>query len=93
MFRNTYVPVKIDPDTETVWRDPGTGFARRNSYEEGGEILVKMPSEQAFVGYWDNPTATKKKFERDVFKKGDLYYRTGDALRRTKDGRWFFMDR
>lgn len=22
-----------------------------------------------------------------------MWYRTGDALRRTKDGRWYFMDR
>jgi acyl-CoA synthetase (AMP-forming)/AMP-acid ligase II len=52
-----------------------------------------MPSEEAFVGYWNNPDATQKRFERDVFKKGDLWYRTGDALRRDADGRWFFMDR
>ena len=32
-------------------------------------------------------------FERNVFKKGDLFYRTGDALRRDADGLWFFMDR
>lgn len=43
--------------------------------------------------YWGNNKATQKKFERDVFVKGDLYYRTGDALRRTPDGRWFFQDR
>lgn len=43
--------------------------------------------------YWGNNQATQKKFERDVFAKGDLYYRTGDALRRTSDGRWFFQDR
>lgn len=34
-----------------------------------------------------------KKFERDVFKKGDLWYRSGDALRRTDDGKWLFLDR
>lgn len=28
-----------------------------------------------------------------MFKKGDLYYRSGDALRRTSDGKWFFLDR
>ncbi|KAL2809168.1 hypothetical protein BJX63DRAFT_435478 [Aspergillus granulosus] len=29
---------------------------------------------------------TNKKFLRDVFTNGDLYYRTGDALRRCSDG-------
>lgn len=34
-----------------MYRDPKTGFARRKSLEEGGEILVQIPSEAAFVGY------------------------------------------
>lgn len=92
-FRNIYVPVEIDTDTNEILRDPKTGFAKRKSYEEGGEMLVNIPSESAFAGYWRNPEATEKKFERNVFKKGDLFYRTGDALRRTPDGRWFFLDR
>lgn len=92
-FRNTYIPVEIDHETNDIWRDPKTGFAKRRSYEEGGEVIVQIPSEKAFVGYYGNPEATEKKFERNVFKKGDLFYRTGDALRRTPDGRWFFMDR
>jgi acyl-CoA synthetase (AMP-forming)/AMP-acid ligase II len=37
--------------------------------------------EEAFQGYWHNDEATNKKFLRDVFKKGDLYYRSGDAPR------------
>lgn len=92
-FRDIYVPVEVDIDTNEILRDPKTGFAKRKSYEEGGEILVNIPNESAFVGYWRNPEATEKKFERNVFKKGDLFYRTGDALRRTPDGRWFFLDR
>lgn len=93
-FHNIYVPVQIDHERgDTIWRDPQTGFARRTSYDEGGEILVKCASEKDFVGYWGNPEATAKRFERDVFRKGDLYYRTGDALRRDADGRWFFLDR
>ncbi|KAF2741172.1 acetyl-CoA synthetase-like protein [Polyplosphaeria fusca] len=93
LLHNTYVPVDIDHETNDIVRDPKTGFARRKPYEEGGEILVALPSEEAFVGYYRNPEATNKKFERNVFKKGDLWYRTGDALRRDSDGRWFFLDR
>ena len=92
-FQDTLVPVPIDPETGDVTRDPRTGFVQRNSYNEGGEIFVKIASESAFAGYYKNPTATAEKFERDVFKKGDLYYRSGDALRRDDDGRWFFLDR
>lgn len=79
--------------TGDIWRDPKTGFARRVPYEVGGEILVAVPERAAFGGYWRNPGATEKKFATDVFKKGDLYYRTGDALRRTTDGHWYFLDR
>lgn len=93
LLRNVYVPVAIDPNTGDVLRDEKTGFAVRPSYETGGEMLVNIPSEEAFQGYWKNEGATNKKFLRDVFRKGDLYYRSGDALRRQSDGRWYFLDR
>ena len=92
-MRNTFVPVQIDHETDDIARDPKTGFVIRNSYEEGGEIIVKLANEKVFSGYWGNPEATAKKYVRDVFEKGDLYYRSGDALKRTPDGRWFFLDR
>lgn len=92
-LENVYVPVAVDPETGDLLRDPDTGFVKRNSYNEGGEILVGVPGTEAFAGYHNNPSATEKKFVRDVFKKGDLYYRSGDALRRDDDGRWYFLDR
>lgn len=87
------VPVAIDPESGEPVRNPKTGFVIRRSYNDGGEILVRVPSESAFAGYYNNPAATAKKFARDVFEKGDLFYRSGDALRRDDDGRWFFLDR
>jgi len=93
LLHNVFVPVAIDPETGDVLRDPKTGFAVRASYEDGGEIVVNIPEKQAFQGYWRNEDATEKKFLRDLFKKGDLYYRSGDALRRQSDGRWYFLDR
>jgi len=92
MMRNVYVPLAIDHEKGDIWRDSKTGFAKRMPYEDGGELVVKIPDESAFIGYWNNPEATKKKYLRDVFEKGDLYYRTGDALKRV-EGRWMFMDR
>jgi acyl-CoA synthetase (AMP-forming)/AMP-acid ligase II len=93
LYRNTFVPVLIDQASGAIARDPKTGFAYRQPYEKGGEIIVQVQDVKSFAGYYNNPEATMKKFERDVFKKGDLWYRTGDALRRTPDGRWFFLDR
>jgi acyl-CoA synthetase (AMP-forming)/AMP-acid ligase II len=92
-YKNFFVPVATDEVSGAISRDPKTGFAYRQPYEVGGEIIVQLPDKSFFAGYYNNPEATAKKFERDVFKKGDLWYRTGDALRRTSDGRWFFLDR
>jgi acyl-CoA synthetase (AMP-forming)/AMP-acid ligase II len=93
LMQNVYIPVRIDYETGDIWRDPETGFAQRTPYDEGGEMIVAVPNREAFQGYWRSPDATNKKFATDVFKKGDLYYRTGDALRREPDGRWHFLDR
>lgn len=93
LMRNVYIPVLIDHDTGDIWRDSKTGFAKRMPYEVGGEILVAVPNKEAFGGYWRNQSATDKRFATSVFKKGDLYYRCGDALRRSTDGHWYFMDR
>lgn len=93
LLRNVYIPVAIDPETGDVLRDPKTGFATRAPYEEGGEIIVNIPNKEAFQGYWKNDAATEKKYLQNVFQKGDLYYRSGDALRRQSDGRWYFLDR
>ena len=93
LLNNVYIPVRFDYETGDIFRDPATGFAERVPYEEGGEILVAVPNKEAFGGYWRNEEATNKRFASDVFKKGDLYYRAGDALRRSNDGHWYFLDR
>jgi acyl-CoA synthetase (AMP-forming)/AMP-acid ligase II len=93
-MRHVVVPVKIDQETGDIARDPKTGFAIRESYEKGGEIIVAVnPDFDPFPGYYKNEDATAKKYLRDVFKRGDRWYRTGDALRRTGDGHWYFLDR
>lgn len=93
MHNKLLVPVAIDPETGDLVRDPQTGFAKRQPYEVGGEILAALPKRAAFPGYWKNEEASEKKIVRDVFRKGDMYFRSGDALRRTPDGAWHFIDR
>ncbi|KAK2049328.1 AMP-binding enzyme [Colletotrichum somersetense] len=92
-YRNMIVPVEVDTETGHIKRDPKTGLAIRVPYEVGGEILTEHPGERPFPGYFNNEDATNKKFVRDVLRKGDCFYRTGDSLRRDNDGRWFFLDR
>ena len=90
---DTYVPVLVDVVTNEIMRDPKSGLAVRRGFSDGGEILVRCASKAEFSGYRNNQIATGKKFVTDVLCKGDLFYRTGDALRRTPDGLWYFMDR
>jgi acyl-CoA synthetase (AMP-forming)/AMP-acid ligase II len=92
-LKDYYCTAEVDIDTGELYRDPKTGFGRLTPLEKGGEVIVQVPEESLFPGYWGNKKATDKKFERNLFKNGDLWYRTGDALRRTPDGHWFFMDR
>lgn len=92
-MRNYYATAKVDHETGDLYRDATTGLGIRTPMEEGGEVLVQVPDVSTFPGYWKNKDATDKKFARNLFQEGDLWYRTGDALRRTEDGLWFFMDR
>lgn len=44
------VPVQVDSETNEIVRDPRTGFAKRNSFDEGGEIIVAVPNRETFSG-------------------------------------------
>lgn len=63
---------------------------------EPGELVIQIDNSspyQAFAGYHNNPAATNKKIMRSVLAKDDMYFRTGDLLRRDADGHWYFADR
>lgn len=88
--------VEVDHETESPWRDPKTGFCKVVSRGEPGELLYAIDPvdpAQAFQGYFNNSKATEGKILRDVFSKGDAWYRTGDMIRWDKEGRWYFSDR
>lgn len=90
------VTVEVDWGTEAPWRDPKTGFCKKTKPNELGELIWKVDEkniDQSFPGYHNNQTANKKKVLRDVFTKGDAWYRTGDVFRYDLEGRWYFQDR
>jgi acyl-CoA synthetase (AMP-forming)/AMP-acid ligase II len=75
--------VHIDVDTQEILRNDA-GFAIECRPGEAGEVLHRLdptapmnPSPQ----YYKNPAAGEKRLMHDVFEKGDLWFRSGDAMR------------
>lgn len=88
--------IRIDVDTETILRDPFTGFAIPSKTDEAGETIHKVdPAMQtaAFSKYINNNAAGLKRRIQDVFEKGDVWFRSGDLMRADADGRLYFVDR
>jgi fatty-acyl-CoA synthase len=59
-----------------------------------GECIGQIAGDarSTFSGYADK-AATEKKILRDVFVKGDAWFRTGDLMRTDSDGYIYFVDR
>ncbi|EEH05375.1 fatty acid transporter [Histoplasma capsulatum G186AR] len=87
--------VKIDVVTEEIQRDQD-GFAIACEDGEPGKTLYKIDPaapDAAFVGYFKNKGAGEKRKIRDVFQKGDMWFRSGDMMRQDPDGCLYFVDR
>ncbi len=88
--------VRFDLDREQPLRD-ANGFCLRAAPEEVGELishieLNPLKPGQRFDGYAD-PAATESKIMRNVFAPGDMWFRSGDLVRRDRRGYYFFVDR
>jgi fatty-acyl-CoA synthase len=101
MKRLQYSPVvRFDVETEQPVRDPKTGFCIECPPGEAGELLAPIKviastpdgEQSSFEGY-TNKEASEKKMLRDVFEKGDLFFRSGDLLKKDSDGYIYFVDR
>ncbi|CDS11756.1 hypothetical protein LRAMOSA04019 [Lichtheimia ramosa] len=95
LLRQELKLVKVDPVTEDPIRD-AQGFCIPCDYMEPGELLVGLTGQggrSGFDGYYKNKKATDKKLIHNAFKKGDVYFRTGDLLKRHKEGMYYFVDR
>jgi acyl-CoA synthetase (AMP-forming)/AMP-acid ligase II len=87
--------ILIDVDTEEVLRD-ANGFAIACKAGEAGECIHKVEPEAeaaTFAKYHNNEGADNKRKLRDVFEKGDIWFRSGDLMRQDAEGRLFFVDR
>jgi fatty-acyl-CoA synthase len=83
--------IRCDPETRTLLRDD-KGFCIRCANDEPGEAISKMVSSRQFDGYTD-PNASEQKILRDVFVAGDVWFRSGDLMRKDAAGYYYFVDR
>ncbi|KIW98876.1 uncharacterized protein Z519_00539 [Cladophialophora bantiana CBS 173.52] len=88
--------VKVDWETESPYRNPKTGFCVPVLRGEPGELLFKVdPADigAKYQGYFGNKKASDSKILRDVLKRGDAWFRSGDVIKLDKEGLTWFMDR
>ncbi|CEP13847.1 hypothetical protein [Parasitella parasitica] len=94
LLRSEVQLIKIDPITEQPLRDRN-GNCIKCEFGEQGELIVRIDADGpiSFDGYYKNAGATKKKILSDVFVKGDNYFRSGDLLKLSSEGYFYFGDR
>ena len=95
-LKNTFAHVafvKFDVVEEQPVRGED-GFCIRTDPNEPGEAIGRIGDDARtrFEGYNDE-SATAKKLLRDVFEKGDLWFRTGDLMKKDELGYIYFVDR
>jgi fatty-acyl-CoA synthase len=88
--------VRFDIEQQRPVRD-ALGFCIECKIDEPGEVIGKILKDASkpgarFEGY-ATPAETEQKILHDVFEKGDLWFRTGDLMRKDADGYFYFVDR
>ena len=86
--------IKVDRETGEPLRD-GRGFCIRCQPGESGEFvgkIVKGDPVKDYYGYKDT-TANEKKILSNVFRSGDMYFRSGDYMVTDELSNLTFLDR
>jgi fatty-acyl-CoA synthase len=83
--------IRYDVEAESYLRD-ANGFCVRCKPGEVGELLSQIKGTAKFEGY-TNPLDTEKKILRDVFRTGDVFFKTGDLMKTDAQGNHYFVDR
>jgi fatty-acyl-CoA synthase len=88
--------VRFDVATQQPVRNE-QGFCVECDIDEPGEVIGKIMRDASrpgarFEGY-ATQAETDRKILRDVFEKGDVWFRTGDLMRKDARGYFFFVDR
>ncbi|XP_026952450.1 long-chain fatty acid transport protein 2 isoform X3 [Sagmatias obliquidens] len=88
----TYELIKYDVEKDEPVRD-GNGYCIKVPKGEVGLLVCRITQLTPFSGYAGGKSQTEKKKLRDVFKKGDLYFNSGDLLMMDHENFIYFHDR
>ncbi|XP_061872437.1 long-chain fatty acid transport protein 6 isoform X2 [Colius striatus] len=69
------------------------GWCEKVKKGEAGLLISKVTAKTPFFGYAGNKRHTENKLLCEVFKKGDLYFNTGDLLVQDHENFLYFWDR
>ena len=85
--------IRFDVETEEPVRG-NDGLCIECRPGEVGECVGQIGADvrSAYAGYADK-AASEKKILRDVLKKGDAFFATGDLMRQDEEGYFYFVDR
>ncbi|CAH1254268.1 SLC27A2 [Branchiostoma lanceolatum] len=84
--------LKADLETNKPVRDKN-GRCAEVKAGEPGLLVAPIDDTSPFDGYKANRQQTDKKILRDVFEDGDVFFDSGDLLKRDKDYNLYFVDR
>ncbi|XP_066271769.1 long-chain fatty acid transport protein 2-like [Branchiostoma lanceolatum] len=82
----------LDLETNMPMRDKN-GRCTDVKTDEPGLLVSPIDDTSPFDGYKANRQQTDKKILRDVFEDGDVFFDSGDLLKRDKDYNLYFVDR
>ncbi|XP_041042211.1 long-chain fatty acid transport protein 6 isoform X2 [Carcharodon carcharias] len=88
----SYRLVKYDAQKETPIRNE-QGRCEKVGKGETGLLISPVTKLNPFSGYAGSKKFSQQKLLEDVFKKGDLYFNTGDLMSESQDGYIYFRDR
>lgn len=86
-----YAIVKYDVESDAPVRNE-KGFLVKVGKGEAGLLIMEISEKTPFPGYSDKKK-TEEKIIRDAFRKGDLWFNTGDLLRNMGFRHAQFVDR
>lgn len=77
----------------SVQGEPASIKDATSALGQTGLMVAKITDRAPFVGYAENEEQTERKRLRNVLKKGDVYFNSGDLMRIDEHNFIYFQDR